>query len=200
MMGKMPKRFIATLALTLFAPLASAADPVGHTYACSDCPARIPDNGGDADSFAIATATVLPGACAGGPAVGGIDVRAELLHANLGDVRLRLIAPDASSYVLLDRLSDGVGAAGSCSGDDLRATFSSSATEAPACGALIPTINGAFVATISLAALASAPPQAGAWTLEAGDYAGNGDGAVERFVLDVYCTEDRHMFQDGFED
>ena len=182
----------------------AVANPAGaDVFDCGDCPQRITDAGALQTTPALVESEVIvpAGVCGGQSPSGGTSVLVDILHSHVGDLRVRLLAPGGAAYILVNRLGDG-GGAGSCAGDDIRATFSQDPTQvAPVCTGQIPTVGPGAKSVTSLATIAG-PVAAGTWTLEIGDHAEGGDGALVDWRMQFHCEGDvlGNLFKDGFED
>lgn len=188
---------LAAVAIALSLP-AVAVD--SSAYTCADCPQRIPDAGGESNPASVVL-SVAANACAGGAAIGGVDVRVDLLHSHVGDLSITLASPGGTRYSLLERLADASGTPGSCASDDVRAEFGEPDEDAviASCVYTLPAVGGVIQPASTLAAL-SGPIEPGTWTLEVADHADAGDGVVRDFALRFYCSLPRRLFEDGFEE
>jgi subtilisin-like proprotein convertase family protein len=201
------KRFRATPALRrMLASAALAILPFGLQASsvsalCTTCPVRVPDGGAAAASPQLATVAVnLPAAsCAGSAPAGGVEVQVDLLHNHVGDLRLRLIAPDTTAYTLIDRLPDG---SLSCGSEDIVGSFVGgvAGATAPSCQVRIPAVAGLVQPASSLDGVAAAAVPGGTWSLEIGDHADAGEGLLRSWRLSVYCVRYGLIFSGDFED
>lgn len=192
---------LALAAALLLAAAPLAAQALSSTAACTTCPERVPDGGAAlvTPQLLVSSATLPAASCGGLAPAGGVELRLDLLHNHVGDLRLRLIAPDATAYTLVDRLPDGTL---TCAGEDITGSFVGAVegAVAPACQLRIPTIGGLVAPASSLDALAAAPVAGGTWTLEIGDHADAGEGLLRSWQFNVYCERYGLLFRGDFED
>lgn len=192
-LGLLTTLLLAASPASVFASSANAS--------CTGCPARVPDGGAAAQvpQLLVSAATLPAASCDGAAPAGGVEVRLDLLHNHVGDLRLRLIGPDNSAYTLIDRLPDG---ALSCAGEDVLGSFVGGVegATAPSCGVRIPAVGGLVLPASSLDALAAAPVAGGSYTLEIGDHADAGEGLLRSWQFNVYCEQFGVLFRDGFDD
>ena len=110
-----------------------------------------------------------------------LAVRVELTHSYVGDLRLRLRAPDAREVLLLDRPADG---AGDCNDNDMEVLFTdASGTNIQGrCANTTPWYVGDAAPAEPLAPLLGSDVR-GTWTLLVDDLAGGDDGTIVSWEL-----------------
>ena len=194
-------KFLASAAalVVFFAAVPAGANPVTRVFKCATAgctPARIPDSNGTTDgvvSFTIPTPATT--ACPG-TTITSYAAHLSITHSNVGDLRATLANPAAASAVLFNRLSGGAGA-GSCTGDDINATFSDAGT-VNTCNFLIPAVSGNAHSSGAVSALGLGW-QSGNWKIEVRDQAAGGDGLVDDASLVVTCAYSDAIFNDSFD-
>ncbi|MDG1837813.1 MAG: proprotein convertase P-domain-containing protein [Phycisphaerales bacterium] len=124
-----------------------------------------------------------------------IKVLTQIAHPWIGDLSMRLTAPNGTSVLLLDRpgMPDGgwVGPWG-CGGNDIACLFDDSAPSAAesTCALdVVPVLNGNLAPLESLAALNGQVPS-GRWILEVSDHSFIDAGAVEELCLTFSTAPD----------
>ncbi|WP_428925814.1 NF038122 family metalloprotease [Marinibacterium sp. SX1] len=151
----------------------TAAD--GVTVACHVADLAIPDAG------AAVTSRFDPGLAT---MVTDLQVDLEIAHTWVGDLELRIIAPDGTSALLLDRPGRGASGFG-CGADDVLVRLSDDGL-APAEEACAATgeaaISGALTPVDSLAGFAGAAGS-GAWELRVQDHVGQDSGTLLRWCI-----------------
>lgn len=171
--------------------LAVAATPLGaQTFTCAangdaTCTDLIPDANGATPGVLRSVITVPAGACS---LLLGATVDVAITHDFVGDLRLRLIAPDGTARVLLDRSGLAALPPGGCGSDDVAVTFADGGAAA-ACPITIPTLSGTQAPVEPLAALAGGGGT-GAWTLEITDAVHAGTGALDAWAVNLTCRSE----------
>lgn len=129
--------------------------------------------------------------------IADVDVRVELTHTYVGDLRVFLQPPSGAQIALIDRPRANTA---SCSGDDIVADFDQSATTPAntACNnANVPTLAGALQPFQTLAPTAGQQLIAG-WRLVVTDAAGGDVGMLTRWCLTPTLRDDS-IYGHGFE-
>ncbi len=131
----------------------------------------------------------------------GVDVEAQ----RLGDLRIIVQDPNApilgsaGKVMLLDQPAQGLGAAGSCIGQDIKATFADYASEsAGTCrSGSTPAITGIVQPVEALGALvgragtgSNGTASNGIWTLIVRDIGGNAGARLRDWSVDIECSTD----------
>lgn len=191
-MNRMTTRVQLLAAALLGAYGVASAAPV-HRYAdCSSCAARIPDSNGTADGQTTAAITV-PGNLCSGSTVTAFALQLNITHSNIGDLRVKLTNPGATSVNVVNRPQ----ASGNCAGDDISATFADAGVAAT-CGTKIPAISGDVKPSGVMATFGTAL-QPGVWLVEVRDQAAGGDGYLADAQLRLTCGYTDGIFNDSFE-
>jgi subtilisin-like proprotein convertase family protein len=117
--------------------------------------------------------------------IGDVDVRVQIAHTWVGDLRVSLVSAAATEVVLLDRPGT-VGASSGCSDDDMDVTFDDGASFdlEPHCAGTTPWYAGAASPAGDLSTLAG-EQTAGQWSLVVSDRAGADTGAIVDWELIV---------------
>ena len=110
------------------------------------------------------------------------DVDVDVTHEWVGDLRVRVIAPNATAVTLVDRPVN----AGDCGSDDIDTSFSDGGALFP-CAPTIPASGTAPVAPVTPLSSLLSGPVAGAWSLEITDFANSGIGALEDWAVTFTC-------------
>lgn len=184
----------------------SSSQPTLPGIACSssalngNCNAAIPDQG----SIDSTINFINDGSC---PFVGGVRVGVDLSHSYVGDLRLTLTDPNGQVFVggsegivsLLNRpRAAGSTQSGSCTLDDLLATFDDEALAAAqgACGNPLaqPALSGELQPNTPLSELFgrrttgnNGAASSGLWTLRVEDQAAGDVGQLNDWSLDIQC-------------
>lgn len=149
----------------------------------SNCVGQIPD--APITTGLTSTIAVPATQCIGG--LRSANVRLDITHEAVGDLRVRLTAPGGAQAIVLDDVADGTGVAGSCQGDDVNALFVT-AGALPSCGVSIPAVGATVRSLQSLTALGTATATAGTWTLEVFDDANDNTGSLNDWAIQSVCT------------
>jgi subtilisin-like proprotein convertase family protein len=148
----------------------------------TNCTALIPDDNSAVPGVLTSTITV-PAVCSALTPLTDVDVSVNLIHDWVGDLRLRVLAPDGTAATLVDRPVT----AGDCASDDINTTFSDGGAAFP-CSVTIPASGTAPLNPVTpLSAFNAVPTTAGAWTLEITDFANSGIGALNDWSLVLTC-------------
>jgi subtilisin-like proprotein convertase family protein len=174
-------RILALLAITLIPAAAAHAQP---SVTCSgvagtNCLVQIPDG----LQPAITSSMVVPAGalqCARG--IAGVGVRVDVAHAWIGDLRVRVTAPNGQTATLLDALQRPP--ASSCDNDDIRASFFDVAPTAT-CSTGYPALAGTARPVTPLAPLAGT--LAGTWQLSVQDLVNGNNGLLNNWGLELRC-------------
>jgi len=182
-LASMSRCSTALAAVTLYA-LVSAAPALAIETACvasggSNCPVQIPDG----PQPGIASAITVPGAAQCTTGTLGINVRVDVTHGWIGDLRMVVTNPSLASATLVDGLASPP--AFSCPGDDVNAIFFDSGAAAVCQGAVVPSLSGTVAPLTPLAALANTTT--GVWTLTVTDTTNGNNGAINDWAVDVVC-------------
>ncbi len=168
-------------------------------------PVAIPDDGGDANP-AISDLTVAQNVT-----LTDVDVRANVLHSYVGDLKLILRSPAGTEVLLLDQ--PGVPASGfGCSDNNMDVTFDDTSGFDPEshCAGTDPWLAGVAAPVGSLADF-NGESSAGTWSLVVSDHAGQDTGSIADWellttpALSGECNvcegggEEGEIFSDGFE-
>jgi subtilisin-like proprotein convertase family protein len=188
------RKTLLTLSLLLALPALHAA---AQSFPCStsggtNCYAIVPDGGGlgsywnpTADAPGVLTSTIdVPAATCSGSPFSRAQITVDMVHDWLGDVRVRVISPNATAATLLDRPSDGF--PGGTRAADVRATFGDGFSGGLVAG-LIPAMSGNVAPQTPLSAVLGQAP-GGTWTLEITDFSNFGTGALNDWSVFVYCA------------
>lgn len=131
----------------------------------------------------------------------GVDVEAQ----RLGDLRIIVQDPNApilgsaGRVMLLDQPTQGLGAAGSCAGQDIQATFADYASESAGMCQMgaTPAISGVVQPVEALGALvgragtgSNGAGSNGIWTLVVRDVGGNAGARLRDWSVDIECSTD----------
>ncbi|MAB82889.1 MAG: hypothetical protein CMJ24_05560 [Phycisphaerae bacterium] len=172
---------LAIIPLVLVAAAATAQD---H---CGTGSANIPDG-----SSSTVWSIDVPGS---DDIIAGITLRTSIDHPWVGDLSLRLTAPDGTTALLLDRpgIPDvgGLGPWG-CGGDDLDCTFddgASSDAEATCSLTSTPVLTGSLAPLQSMDAFVGTDPS-GIWTIEIVDHSFIDAGTVQQICLTLDTAPD----------
>ena len=188
---------IALVSLSALSPLhAQVPRSFTCTGAAGTCPRQIDDANAGVAVQTLSTFTLGAQACDGAQAT-AVSVAVDIKHNRVGDLTLELVPPSGGPVQLIARLESAGGAAGSCHGDDIAATFRDGAAVAT-CAGLVPAVGGAVRSNGSLAALGTFPP-AGVWGLRITDSASGGYGLLANWTLTLSCNISDDIFDDGFE-
>ena len=191
-MNRMTTR-VQLLATVIFAACGVASAAPVYRYAdCTSCAARIPDSNGTTDGVTTAAITI-PGYFCTGSTVQAHALQLTITHSNVGDLRVQLSNPTATSVNVINRPL----ASGNCAGDDIAATFLDAGT-AVKCGALIPAMSG-NVKTAGVMATFGNLLKPGVWLVDVRDQAAGGDGYLEDAQLRLTCGYTDGIFNDSFE-
>lgn len=191
-------RSMLPLALLL---LTVATAPVSaQTFTCAangdgTCTNLIPDANGATPGVLSSVITVPAGGC---DLLVGATVDVAVTHDFVGDLRIRVIAPNGTARVLLDRSGIVALPPGGCGSDDVAVTFADGGAAA-ACPLAIPTLSGTQAPVEPLAALAGGPGS-GTWKLEITDAVHAGTGALDAWAVTLTCrpeTCDNCIDDDG---
>lgn len=181
-LASMSRLSTAVAAVTFFT-LVSAAPVLAVETTCvasggTNCPVQIPD--GPLPGIA-STITVPAAQCPAG--IQGVNVRVDVTHGWIGDLRMVVTNPSAVSATLLDRLASPPSF--SCPGDDVAAVFSDDGVAATCQGVMVPSLSGTVTPVTPLAGLSATT--AGVWTLTVTDLANGNNGAINDWAVDVVC-------------
>jgi hypothetical protein len=191
-MNKMTNRVQLLTAMLLGACGAASAAPVYRYVDCTACAARIPDSNGSTDGLVVAAITVPSFMCSG-TTVQAYALQLEVLHSRIGDLKVKLTSPLATSVTLVNRPQ----VSGNCAGDDIVATFADAGASA-VCGTKIPALGGDVKPSGIMATLGTAL-QPGVWLVETRDQAAGGDGYLADAQLRMTCGYSDGIFTDSFE-
>jgi hypothetical protein len=191
-MNRMTTRVQLLAAVLLGACGVASAATVYRFADCTACAARIPDSNGTTDGQITAAITVPAFFCVGST-VTGFALQLDVTHSNIGDLRVKLTNPAATSVNIVNRPK----VSGNCAGDDISATFADAGVAAT-CGTEIPAIGGDVKPSGVLATLGTAL-HAGVWLVEVRDQAAGGDGYLADTQLRVTCGYTDDIFNDNFE-
>lgn len=184
---------IVVLGAVLATGAVAAQDVLCSTGGGVDCSALIPDGRGGVPGVLTST-LVAPDLC-GGRVFGDVDVALALRHDWLGDLEVRLVAPDGRSTVLYTNESTEPGGTRAW---DIVGIYADGASgsyfedQVPSNSGFVPPtppglFTGGFVGPQgSLAGLAG-QSTAGTWTLEVTDRANSGVGALDDWGLTFLC-------------
>lgn len=149
----------------------------------SNCAGQIPD--APVATGLTSTFSVPATQCIGG--LRTVQVRLDITHEAVGDLRVRLTGPGGAQAIVLDDVADGTGVAGSCQGDDVNALFASAGV-LPSCGVSIPSVGGTVRSLQSLTALGADTATTGTWTLAVFDDANDNTGFLNDWSIQSVCT------------
>jgi subtilisin-like proprotein convertase family protein len=174
-------RLLALLAALMFPVAAAHAQP---SVTCSgvagtNCLVQIPDG----LQPAITSSMVVPAGalqCARG--VAGVGVRVDVAHGWIGDLRIRVTAPNGQTSTLLDALPRPP--ASSCDNDDIRASFFDVAPAAT-CSTGYPALAGIARPVTPLAPLNGA--LSGTWQLSVQDLVNGNNGLLNDWGIELRC-------------
>lgn len=174
----------------LFLLTVAGAPAAAQTFTCAangdgTCTNLIPDANGATAGVLNSTITVPATGCG---LVVGATVDVTVTHDFVGDLRIRLIAPNGTARILLDRSGLAALPPGGCGSDDVAVTFADGGA-GPTCPLAIPTLSGTQAPVDALAALAGSPG-AGTWTLEVTDAVHAGTGALDAWALNLTCQSE----------
>lgn len=193
----------------------SSSQPTLPGITCSssalnaNCNAAIPDQGSVESTINV----INDGSC---PFIGGVRVGVDLSHPYVGDLRLTLTDPNGEVFVggsegivsLLDRpRAAGSTQAGSCSLDDVLATFDDEASSEAqgACGNPLaqPALSGELQPNTPLSELFGrrttgndGAASNGTWTLRVEDQAGGDVGQLNDWSLEIECLSQAPALSD----
>lgn len=177
----MGRSILSLIALCVLPFAAAHAQP---SVTCSgaggtNCLVQIPDG----LQPAITSSLVVPAGglqCARGLA--GIGVRVDVAHAWIGDLRIRVTAPNGQTATLVDALQRPP--ASSCDNDDIRASFFDSGATAT-CSQGYPALGGTVRPATALAPLGGT--LAGTWTLSVQDLVNGNNGLLNDWAVEARC-------------
>jgi len=178
----------------------TAAPLSAQTFTCAangdgTCTNLIPDAHGTTPGVLSSVVTVPAGGC---DQLRSATVDVAITHDFVGDLRIRVIAPNGTARVLLDRSGLTAMPPGGCGSDDVAVTFADGGAAA-ACPITIPTLSGTQAPLEPLAALAGGPGS-GTWKLEITDAVHSGTGALDGWGVKLTCgaeTCDNCIDDDG---
>ena len=167
----------------------------------SNCSAAIPDEGSVSSSINF----VNGGSC---NFVQGVRVGVDIEHSYIGDLRIKLTDPNGQVFIggsegivtLLNRPKASAGSAeGSCSGDDIIASFDDAASidAQTACGVPVsnPALSGDVAPAYRLSELVGRRTTGndgananGLWTLTIDDLVAGNSGQLHDWSLDIDCS------------
>lgn len=180
---------LCLLALAWLACSSALAQSTLSEFRCStgggtNCTGPIPDA---PQGTALVSTLDLPATtCSNG--VRSVQVRLNITHEWVGDLRVQLENSLGVQAVVLDDLAEPAGLPGSCAGDDVNALFGT-AGSLPLCNtALIPVVSGSVRSFESLVPLAAGTATAGTWTLRTFDDANDNIGFVNDWSVQAICT------------
>lgn len=173
---------ISAALLASTAAFAQVTTVTCSTSGGTNCNAVIPD--AVESTPGVVTSTInVPASCNTFPSLlANVAVDLDLLHDNVGDLRVRVIGPSAQTATLVDRPVTG----GDCGSDDIDALFSGSGTAFP-CNVTNPASGPGPVAPVTSLGVFNTAPVAGTWTLEVTDFSNTGIGAINDWALVVTC-------------
>lgn len=184
------KSSITRLGLVAMAALAcnsafaqsSVSETRCSTAGGTSCSGPIPD--APQGTPLTSTFSVPARACDNG--VRSFQVRLDITHEWVGDLRVQLQSPNGAQTLLLNGLAAPAGAPGSCQGDDVNALFGS-AGNFPQCNtSLIPAVGGNVRSLQPLNALVTGTT--GTWTLRVFDDANDNVGFLNDWSVQSVCT------------
>ena len=180
----------SSLTLLLLATLGAYGQETFVTFDCAtaggtNCSTPIPDRTPDIAGAIINSTMNLPSICSSGQFVTSISPRIDITHPFVGDLGIVLSTPGFASVYLVNR---PIAQSGSCTGDDVVATFSDTAPPF-ACAPTSPA-NGTDPVRpdqFTLAGLLTfANP--GSWTLQNGDFGIGNAGTLNGWSITFGCS------------
>jgi hypothetical protein len=120
--------------------------------------------------------------------VRSVQVRLDITHDWVGDLRVELENSLGTQAVVLDDLAEPAGLPGSCAGDDVDALFGTAGALPQCSSVLIPVVSGPVRSLQSLAPLAAGTTTTGTWTLRVFDDANDNQGFLNNWAIQSSCT------------
>lgn len=150
----------------------------------TNCSGPVPD--APQGTALVSTLEVPATTCTNG--VRSVQVRLDITHEWVGDLRVELENPLGAQAVVLDDLAEPAGLPGSCAGDDVNALFGTGGALPQCNSVLIPVVSGSVRSLQSLAPLAAGTTTTGTWTLRTFDDANDNVGFVNNWSVQSICT------------